>query len=115
MLVSPRLLSDVGLMCEDYFLYFEEPDWAWRARGRYRLGYASRSIVFHKVGASTSRLHTRWRIQWLVVRNRFRFTWKFRKTAIPSVFLVTVIQSASMAWRKLVALLHDAVKHPRPC
>jgi GT2 family glycosyltransferase len=105
MLVSPRFLSDVGLMCEEYFLYFEEPDWAWRARGRYRLGYASRSIVFHKVGASTSRLGTRWRMKWLVVRNRFRFTWKFRKIAIPSVFVVTVIQGAAAVWRQLMAFL----------
>jgi GT2 family glycosyltransferase len=114
MLVSPRFLSDVGLMCEEYFLYFEEPDWAWRASGRYRLGYASRSIVFHKVGVSTSRLRGRWRMRWLVVRNRFLFTWKFRKAAIPSVFVVTAIESAGAAWRKVISFLHYVGNRPRP-
>lgn len=53
MLVSREFLSDIGLMSEDYFLYFEELDWAWRAKGRYRLGFAINSVVMHRLGAST--------------------------------------------------------------
>lgn len=52
MLASRRFLAEVGLPSEDYFLYYEEIDWAWRARGRYRMGYAPRSLVWHKEGAS---------------------------------------------------------------
>jgi GT2 family glycosyltransferase len=52
MLVSKAFLRTVGLMNERYFLYFEELDWALRAKGRYRLIFASNSIVYHKVGAS---------------------------------------------------------------
>ncbi|MDP3455945.1 glycosyltransferase family 2 protein [Methyloversatilis sp.] len=56
LLVPRAFLEAVGLMQEDYFLYFEELDWAERARRdssrRWRLGYADKSIVFHKVGAS---------------------------------------------------------------
>lgn len=37
-------------MAEDYFLYFEELDWATRARRRYTLGYAPQSIVSHELG-----------------------------------------------------------------
>jgi GT2 family glycosyltransferase len=114
MLVSLRFLSEVGFMCEEYFLYFEEPDWAWRARGRYSLGFASRSIVFHKVGASTVRLHTPWRMRWLVIRNRFLFTWKFRKIAIPSVFVVTAIESVGAVLRKLIAYLSHVRISLRP-
>ena len=101
-------------MCEEYFLYFEEPDWAWRARGRYRLGFASRSIVFHKVSVSTVRLHKPWRMRWLVIRNRFLFTWKFRKIAIPSVFVVTAIESACVVLRKVIAYLIYVRISPRP-
>ena len=54
MLVSCPFLRDIGLMSEDYFLYFEELDWAQRARGRYSLGYAPRSVIWHKEGASIS-------------------------------------------------------------
>lgn len=40
------------LMSEDYFLCFEELDWATRAKGLYSLAYAPNSIVYHKEGAS---------------------------------------------------------------
>jgi GT2 family glycosyltransferase len=56
MLVSKAFIDDVGLMQEDYFLYYEEIDWAERgARSKkqaWRLGFAHNSVVFHKVGAS---------------------------------------------------------------
>lgn len=59
MLVSKAFLRDVGLLSEDYFLFFEELDWAARARGRYGLAFAPGSVVYHKAGRSTglSRRH----------------------------------------------------------
>ncbi len=53
MLVSRSFLETVGLMNEEYFLYFEELDWITRAGDRYSLGYCNDSIVYHKEGAST--------------------------------------------------------------
>jgi GT2 family glycosyltransferase len=53
MLVSRRFLETIGLMNEEYFLYFEELDWIARAGNRYSLGYCHDSIVYHKEGAST--------------------------------------------------------------
>jgi hypothetical protein len=38
MLVGREFLEAVGLMEESYFLYFEELDWAKRARGKFTLG-----------------------------------------------------------------------------
>jgi GT2 family glycosyltransferase len=57
MLVPRVFIEEVGLMCEDYFLYFEELDWAERGRMRgFRPLYAPLSIVYHKVGASTHKV-----------------------------------------------------------
>ena len=56
MFVRRIVLEKVGLMYEDYFLYYEEIDWATRMKRllpAMTLGYAARSIVFHKEGAST--------------------------------------------------------------
>ncbi len=52
MLVRRSFIEIVGYMHEDYFLYYEEIDWATRGQGHFRLGYAPRSIVYHKEGAS---------------------------------------------------------------
>jgi GT2 family glycosyltransferase len=47
-----EFLRHVGLMNEQYFLYFEEIDWATRAHGLYALGYCAASRVYHKEGMS---------------------------------------------------------------
>ena len=53
MLVTSKLLSDIGLMAEDYFLFYEEIDWCTRAKKfGYSLAYASKAVVYHKEGAS---------------------------------------------------------------
>lgn len=53
MLLSRGLLEKVGLLCEDYFLYYEEVDIAQRSKPYFKIGVASESIVYHKEGAST--------------------------------------------------------------
>ena len=53
MLVTHRFIEKVGLMDETYFLYSEEHDWAFKGqRAGFRLGYAPKSFVFHKHGAT---------------------------------------------------------------
>ncbi|MDR7115041.1 glycosyltransferase family 2 protein [Caulobacter sp. BE254] len=52
MLVSRAFFETVGPMEESYFLYFEELDWAVRARGVHRLAWAPASVVYHKEGGS---------------------------------------------------------------
>lgn len=51
-LVRREFIEQVGPMSEDYFLYFEELDWATRGREHFRLGYCPEAIVFHHVGKS---------------------------------------------------------------
>jgi len=92
MLVSREFLLAVGLLCEDYFLYFEEADWAIRGRGRFALGYAPQSLVYHKVGASIGTSSNPARksplCDFYSVRNRLLFTRRFYPAALPSVWLV---------------------------
>jgi GT2 family glycosyltransferase len=76
MLVSAAFIRTVGLMQEDYFLYYEEADWAARGRGQFDLGYAPRSQVFHKSGANSSTLLPLYTAA-LYYRNRLRFVRRF--------------------------------------
>lgn len=91
MLVSRRLLEDVGLMCEDYFLYFEELDWATRAKGKFSLAYASRSVVYHKeggaIGTKSDPMEKSFLSDYYSLRNRLVFTRKHHPVALPSVWL----------------------------
>jgi len=55
MMFSRAALEKVGLLCEDYFLYYEEVDMCNRLKkAGFELGVASKSIVYHKEGASTN-------------------------------------------------------------
>ena len=76
MLVSSQFVRDIGLLQEDYFLYYEEIDWALRARGRFKLGYAPASHVFHKSGASSFKVMPLFTAR-LYYRNRIRFVTRF--------------------------------------
>lgn len=98
MLVSRRFLAEIGFLCEEYFLFFEETDWAIRAKGRYSLAYAAESIVYHKVGASigtSSNPHKKSFIcDYFSIRNRLFFTWKFYPYALPTVYLMLLLTLA---------------------
>jgi GT2 family glycosyltransferase len=94
MLVSCQFLDSIGLLCEDYFLYFEEADWAIRAIRRFTLGYASQSVVYHKVGSSIGTSSNPGRKSYTCdyynIRNRLMFTRQFYPSALPTVRLVIV-------------------------
>ena len=96
MLVSLPFLRDIGLMCEDYFLFFEELDWAMRARGKYRLALAPESIVYHKVGVSIEKKEAEktkkkrrfnLTMDYYGTKNRLAFTLKFFPYALPVLYL----------------------------
>ncbi|MBY0435774.1 MAG: glycosyltransferase family 2 protein [Cyclobacteriaceae bacterium] len=54
MFVKRSFVQSIGRMNEDYFLYFEELDWAIRGKKMgWQMGFCSSAIVFHKLGAST--------------------------------------------------------------
>lgn len=76
MLVSSEFVRAVGPMQEDYFLYFEEFDWALRGAKQFKLGYAPSSYVFHKQGASSSKVMPAFSLR-LYCRNQVRFAGRF--------------------------------------
>jgi len=89
MLVTRAFIETVGLMSEDYFLYWEELDWAARSGGRFRLGYAPQSIVRHKVGASIGTSDFGWGSAlsvYYLTRNRVRFCWRHSRWSLPFVY-----------------------------
>lgn len=88
--VRREFLQDIGLMCEDYFLYCEEIDWAERAKGKYKIACVPESIVYHKEGASTGGKDIQNKSvmsDYYLLRARLLFTKKFYKKYLPIVYL----------------------------
>jgi GT2 family glycosyltransferase len=115
LLVSKNFLASIGLMSEDYFLYYEELDWATRARGKFFQGYAPGSIVFHKQGSSMGG-------KWLArknapeesfivsdfysIRNQIRFTRRYYPQYLPIVAI-------TVAWRLIKRVVAGKRKRAR--
>lgn len=54
MFVKRKFVQTVGAMNENYFLYFEELDWAIRGlKSHFQMEFCPTASVFHKLGAST--------------------------------------------------------------
>jgi GT2 family glycosyltransferase len=89
MMLRRDLFEKIGLLYEGYFLYYEELDFACRAKGFCKIGYACESIVYHKEGASigTSASGGSPLSLYYLFRNRVRFTWRFYPVCLPTVFL----------------------------
>ena len=114
MLVSRAFLETVGLLQDDYFLYFEELDWAARARGAFRLGYAAKSVVYHKEGSSIggsdrAKAGKSYTADLYALKNRVRFTRRFYPYALPTVYLgllaALVNRLRRRQWRRVELIL----------
>jgi GT2 family glycosyltransferase len=97
LMISRACLEDIGLMEERYFLYYEEIDWAVRARQRrWRLVYAPDAVIFHKeggsIGSSTQTARRSHLSEYCLLRSRLAFTRKFYPQWLPTVFAYSVFQ-----------------------
>jgi GT2 family glycosyltransferase len=104
MLVASRFIREIGPMREDYFLFFEEVDWAMRNQARFRLAYAPESVVFHKAGATTAEaleFSTRF-----YYRNRVRFASRYLHERLGVV-------RRELAWELLRHLLRGRWLHAK--
>ncbi len=114
MCVSRPFLETVGLMTEEFFLYFEELDWACRAKGRFRLGHAPGSIVYHKEGATIGTSGKAGRrsslSDYYMLRNRFRINRKYFPLALVTLYLWAPVMLLNRALRGQWDRLGSVVK-----
>lgn len=98
MVVSRAHYESVGPMQEDYFLYYEEVDWA--QRRALPLAYAEGAVVFHKGGASigsrTSQRKASPVSLYYIHRARLRFLWRFRKAGLVGATAYSLAKAAQL-------------------
>lgn len=102
-LLPISFLEDIGLMDEQYFLYYEEIDWALRSKEKYQLTYADEAIVYHKEGGSIgSRSLNRsgsLLSEFYMNRNKFKVARKFFPITVVSVFVFILLIATRRAWQ----------------
>nr|WP_233258945.1 glycosyltransferase family 2 protein [Rubrivivax albus] len=108
LMIRGDCLNDVGLLDDRYFLYYEEIDWATRARRMgYDLGWAPDAVVFHKEGAtigSSSNGRKRSLLsEYHMVRSSLLFTRKFYPYYLPTVVAFILLKSLQMIFHNDLA------------
>lgn len=87
MLVSRKVLDTVGMMFEDFFLYYEELDWSEQVKRKgFSIYYQPKSLIYHKESMSTGKsspLKT-----FYLTRNRILFMRRNMKTSSLLVFFL---------------------------
>jgi GT2 family glycosyltransferase len=81
-LIDKKVIDKIGLMPEEYFLYYEETDYCFNARSNgFKLGIAVESIVYHKEGGSSGGLsdvnNKNEFVDVLSLKNRIKFHRKY--------------------------------------
>ncbi|WP_456381011.1 glycosyltransferase family 2 protein [Thiolapillus sp.] len=86
MLISSEIIQDFGMLSEDYFLYYEELDYAQRIKGKRAMGWCKKSKLVHIQwgggGGKLGRVREYHSIQSLLIYTRKYYPYK-----IPSVLL----------------------------
>ena len=108
MLVSADFIRSVGLMSEEYFIYFEEPDWYMRGRHIFSLAYAHKAIVYHKAGASVSKWDTDGsKATKIYFRNLWRFQAKFFPLSLPLVLVYITMYHLKLIYLRFIHTLQE--------
>jgi GT2 family glycosyltransferase len=92
LLLSREVLERVGLLSEDYFLYYEELDYLHRIRPSFVAIVAPASLVHHRVAAATGGANGAMRpiADYCFARSRMHFTTLFYPAHRWSVLVVTL-------------------------
>lgn len=102
LVASREFLTRAGLMAEDYFLYYEEVDWALR-RGDLPIVYAEGAVVRHRVGTSigsaTLKTAPSAFANYFNYRNRIRFIRRFFPSHLPVAYGYSALKIAKLAAR----------------
>ena len=110
LLVKKQVIDDVGLMDENYFLYFEDVDWSIRSKIKNcKLLYCPESKIWHKEGGTVKALSSF--AIYYSTRNSLIFMKKYYKSYFLLNFLFLFIgRVVDKIWKKQFVNLYYIVK-----
>ena len=113
--VSREFLDEVGLLGDDYFLYYEEHDWAERGRRKgWGLRVVPECVIYHKQGISTgggggNKARKSAFSDFYSFRNKLLFTARYFPWCLPTVYCgflgVALRRIARGQWSRLPMML----------
>ncbi len=120
-IASREFVETVGPMPEDYFLYYEEVDWAMR-RGSLTLDYCPGFLIYHRAGTSIgsptlARFASPFSL-YFMHRNRMRFLRRFRPLGLITGYAYSLAKIGQIllrgAWPEAMAVFRAVHALPPP-
>lgn len=109
LVASRPFIECAGLMSEDYFLYYEEVDWAFR-RGDLPLRLVEDVIVYHhggtSIGSGTASRRASPFAWYFNTRNRIRFLRRHRPLAVPFALAHALAKAGQLLLQRAPAEAH---------
>lgn len=91
MLIKSETLKSIGLLSEEYFMYYEDVDFcANLQKNNYKIYYNPKSIIYHKISAASGENESPFAIEWNT-RNRIKFMKKYKGMVSKFKYIKTVI------------------------
>jgi len=107
LLIKKEVIKNAGMLDEEYFLYVEDVDWCFRIKQKgYNIASALRSLVWHKVSASTGGIDNPKTFYYVLMGN-LRFIRKHGKNYPVVGFLVVSI------YYFLKSVITSTIKDPK--
>lgn len=77
-LINRKVINKVGLLPEDYFLFYEETDYCFNTKSKgFKIGVDINSVVYHKEGGTTGSKFPSKKMDLLQIKNRIKFHKKY--------------------------------------
>ncbi|MGB5666704.1 MAG: glycosyltransferase family 2 protein [Maribacter sp.] len=95
MFLSTEVLKDIGVLNEEYFLYYEELDWIANCRKKYETTYFDNCFVYHKGSSSIGANSKSYISEKYSILNRIKFAKKYNRKFLTTVYagvLLTIIK-----------------------
>lgn len=105
MLVRQEVFKDIGLLAEDYFMYYEELDFCMRARRKgWKIYYTGASHLVHRESSSMGRFNPLktyylFRNRWLFMR-RFGTGWSYVCFVVYFLLIGVPLNTLRFAWKR---------------
>lgn len=107
--------KELGLLPEDYFLYWEETDWCYRAAEKgYRMLVCPDAACYDKMSTSIGKGFL---ADYYYTRNGIRFTARFKRRLLPVVIFSAVLRFMKRLltgqWRRAVGVYRGMLHFPK--
>lgn len=96
LVASRDFLDKIGFMNEEYFLFYEEIDWATRSRHEFSLDYCPDSTVFHKEGGASGANSEAGKrsefAEYYLTKSKLLYTKNHFPIGLPFIYTYTLLQ-----------------------